>query len=442
MTAYQVTQQFQAVAASAPPSFDPVTGAPVPAAVPPEIQQAQMLMQDAQQGMARRTQVEKIGKTLEALFAYSMTEQQPVDFKTAMKQLVRRACTTGVGYVEVSFERENGAAPEIVGRLEDAKARLAHLQKLMEDAAEGEVDGYSAEAFELEKMIESLMAQPEIVLREGLVFDFPASTKVIPDQMCKSLIGFQGARHLAIEYLFTKDEVEEYFGVDLGGSFTPYNDDDTKSTTVMVDDGTAPPQDMPRKGDLVCVYKYYDKPSGLVYYVADGYHKFLREPAEPDVFVEGFWPVFALTFNEVEDEDTLFPPSDAYLLRSMQDSYNKARQGKNTHRYAARPRWGYAGARSARRTPPRWPRRRRSPPRRWIWRRGRRSATCWQQSRCPASTQTFTTRARFSPTSSSSAGPRRPTTAAWPRPPRQRAQSRPTPQRLRITPRSMTLTAS
>lgn len=194
MTAYQVTQQFQAVAASAPPSFDPVTGAPVPTAVPPEIQQAQMLMQDAQQGMARRTQVEKIGKTLEALFAYSMTEQQPVDFKTAMKQLVRRACTTGVGYVEVSFERENGAAPEIVGRLEDAKARLAHLQKLMEDAAEGEVDGYSAEAFELEKMIESLMAQPEIVLREGLVFDFPASTKVIPDQMCKSLIGFQGAR--------------------------------------------------------------------------------------------------------------------------------------------------------------------------------------------------------------------------------------------------------
>jgi hypothetical protein len=32
----------------------------------------------------------------------------------------------------------------------------------------------------------------------------------------------------------------------------------------------------------------------------------LREPAPPDVFVEKFWPVFALTFNDVESETELF----------------------------------------------------------------------------------------------------------------------------------------
>ena len=39
--------------------------------------------------------------------------------------------------------------------------------------------------------------------------DFPASTKVIPDKLCKSLVGFIGARHLTIEYLFTTEEMIE-----------------------------------------------------------------------------------------------------------------------------------------------------------------------------------------------------------------------------------------
>ena len=57
--------------------------------------------------------------------------------------------------------------------------------------------------------------------------------------------------------------------------------------------------------------------------------------------MEGFWPVYALTFNEVEDEEHLFPPSDVYLLKSMQEDHNKSRQAKREHRFAARPRWAY-----------------------------------------------------------------------------------------------------
>lgn len=79
--------------------------------------------------------------------------------------------------------------------------------------------------------------------------------------------------------------------------------------------------------------------SGLVYYVADGHKNFLRPPAAPDVFVEKFWPVFALTFNAVESEDALFPPSDVYLLSHQQREHNRSRQGMREHRDAARPRW-------------------------------------------------------------------------------------------------------
>lgn len=343
MMAMNIMKQAQAMMATMPPQIDPMTGMPMPPQMPPQVQSAEQLMADVQQGMAKRTQVEKTGKTLQALFAYAMDDQQPVDFKTSMKQAVRRTSTTGVGYVELAFERQVGTAPEIVARMDDAKSRLAHIQRQLKETAEGEIDEDDAEAAELQRSLADLAAQPEIVLREGLVFDFPKSTRVIPDKNCEVLVGFQGAEHLTLEYLYSPQRVKELFDVELGSAYTPYqggkaqSDPDDESPNVVDDvrsEGDAP-------GGMVCVWKYFDKPSGLVYYVADGHPKFLREPAAPDVFVEGFWPVYALTFNEVEDEEHLFPPSDVYLLKSMQEDHNKSRQGKREHRYAARPRWVY-----------------------------------------------------------------------------------------------------
>src|SRR5690606_19151329 len=149
-----------------------------------------------QQGMARRQQFDKIGKTLEVLFSYFLGEQKPLDFKRGMKQVVRRAVTTGVGYVELDFQREMGPRPGLNDQLADFRARLDHLQTLAEQIQEGEFDEFSAEAAELEHSFNSLMQEPEIILREGLIIDFPAVTSVIPDKFTKSLDGFIGARHM------------------------------------------------------------------------------------------------------------------------------------------------------------------------------------------------------------------------------------------------------
>jgi hypothetical protein len=59
------------------------------------------------------------------------------------------------------------------------------------------------------------------------------------------------------------------------------------------------------------------------------------------VFVEDFWPLYALTFNNVEDEKDLFPKSDVRLMKDQQEEYNRSRQGMREHRAAARPRWIY-----------------------------------------------------------------------------------------------------
>ncbi|MGO3933446.1 hypothetical protein [Rhodopseudomonas pseudopalustris] len=307
---------------------------------PPEAMAASALLEDFQQGLERRKQLDKIGKTLEILYAKALKEQKPVDFKTGAKQLVRRTCTTGVGYVELGFQREYGPRPGIVERLADARARLGHLRTLAERAAEGEIESADAEMAELEASVAALQSEPEIVMREGLIFDYPRSTKVIPDQLCKTLTGFIGARHLTLEYDYTVDEVRELFDVDLK-KFAPYTADGKayrEAVGVVFDEDGGDMTPGPSDG-LVRVWKHYDKPSGLVYFVADGHDAFLREPAAPDVYVEDFWPVFALTFNAVESEDELFPPSDVHLLSDMQNEHNRSRQGKREHREARRPRW-------------------------------------------------------------------------------------------------------
>jgi hypothetical protein len=216
--AFQITQQAQLalsqaaqMTAATPP--DPITGMQVPVQpqLPQGFDQAQQIIADFQQGTAYRQMVDKVGRTLEILFARALKDQEPLDFKMAAKALVRRACTCGVGYVELGFVREVGPAPDIDTQLADARVRLDHLRTLAQDAVAGDIDDNSAEMAELEGGINALTTQPEIVLREGLVFDFPQATKVIPDKLTRQLVGFVGARHIAIEYLFTCEQIREMF---------------------------------------------------------------------------------------------------------------------------------------------------------------------------------------------------------------------------------------
>lgn len=336
---------LQAVQMATQPQVDPMTGVMLPPdpmlQMNPAVMQAQALLQDYEQGMMMRQQIEKIGKTLEILFAYYTAEQTPLDFKTSMKHLVRRACTMGVGYLKIGFQREMEADPQVQERLADFQTRLQHIQQLSEESQDGDVDDREVKERELKHAIESLQSQEYVLIREGLVFDFPDSTRVIPDKMCRALAGFVGARWLSVEYLYTPEEVKRIFGVDLGKNYTAYADDGTYRTDdepeLDFSNGTA--EDEARKGNLVCVWEHYDKVAGVVYLVCDGYPAFLRPPSAPDIYVEDFWPVYALTFNDVEDPSCLFPPSDVELMFPMQMEYNRARQGLREHRNAARPRF-------------------------------------------------------------------------------------------------------
>ena len=329
------------MAMQSPP--DPMTGQPI-AMMDPMIQQAMEIVQDYQQGMMHRQQIDRIGKTLEILFHYFTREQTPVDFKTSMKQLVRRAATCGVGYVKLGFQREFDRDPQVVQRLADFQNQILNLQQLQEDASEEGNPQREEKQREMELAMKSLQEQEFVLIREGLIFDFPDATRVIPDKMTRHLVGFVGARWVTVEHLYTKSEVERMFGVDLGKDYATYKDDGSYGASGSADQpeldfGGYGAEKDDKADDLVCVWEHFDREAGVVYLICDGYKSFLREPGAPEIYVEDFWPIYALTFNEIEDPACLFPPSDVALLMDMQSEYNRARQGLREHRQAARPRF-------------------------------------------------------------------------------------------------------
>lgn len=297
------------------------------------------ILQDAAMVKRFDETMQRVGKTLELLYEYNIQEQTH-SFKQSMKMSIRRSIVTGVGYVKLGFQRAMRMAPEIEHRIADMSERLANIERLAADLSDEEIDKDSADAEELKIAIQSLTSEGQLIVREGLTFDYPDSTAIIPDPRCRTLRGFLGADWVAQEYLLTPDEIEEIYMVDVGTGYTAYNEDGQSNGYEPAseqhyragsDDGNAPA--MP----LACVWEIYHRKDGTVYVVCDGHNDFLQEPGPPETETSRFWPWFSIVLNEGYDEKSLFPQSDIDLIRDMQLELNRARQGLREHRRANRP---------------------------------------------------------------------------------------------------------
>jgi hypothetical protein len=309
--------------------------------------QTMQIMQDAQMVKQVDQLMERIGKTLKLVYDYNIREQTH-SFKGGMKTMVRRAIVTGVGYIKLGFQRAMKMRPEVETRIADMSERLANIERLAADLADNEILPDSAEAEELKIAIRSLMQEPQLIMREGLSFAYPDSTSIIPDMKVRSLKNFIGADWVAEEYILTPEEVEEVYMVDVGQSFTAYDDcgplDGRQSlpTRSRYEAGGGGRAYYSGYEDRCCIWEIYSRKDGSVYVVCDGYPEFLQEPGPPETETERFWPWFAFVMNEGYDEKHVYPQSDIDLIRDMQLELNRARQGLREHRRANRPKTAVA----------------------------------------------------------------------------------------------------
>lgn len=283
------------------------------------------IMQDVQQGFLMRSKMDKVARTLEIVFHYLLEHN---NFKTQMKQLVRRTCVTGAGFVKVGYQRSVGQRPEDVEKITDIKEQLRVLEALIQDQQDSKFDENHAKFEQMQLMLKDLSEKQDAILDEGLVFDFPQTQNIIVDTRCRQLKGFIGAEWVAQEFMLTLDEVKEIYQVDLG---TTYTRQEPIPQTWQAD------RNKEDETNVCRIWEIYSKRDGMKYVIADGYPDFLVEPACPEIKLKRFWPFFALVFNEVESDKDIYPPSDVRLLRPIQLEYNLARQRLREHRNANRP---------------------------------------------------------------------------------------------------------
>lgn len=322
---------MQGIAASmVPPAVDPMTGMIMPP--PPVDPQALAIIKEVSEVQQKKRMLKKVAKSQEIVLQYYMGEQTP-PFKKQLKQFVRRTKTCGVGYIWLGFQRLLERNPEIESQIADVSEQIARIENLTADLQDGLIEDGSARLEELKTMLADLQAQVEVITREGPVFDFPRSTDIIIDKKCKQLSTLIGAEWVARRFHMLPEEIQEAYNVDIREHYTAYRKVGMGDKQYWV--VSADKED--KKEGAACVYEVWSKKTGQKLTIVKGYPDFLKGPAAPEVRLERFWPVFVLTFNDVEHEEELYPLSDAHMLRHPQMEYNRSREMRRQHRRANAP---------------------------------------------------------------------------------------------------------
>lgn len=289
--------------------------------------QSMAIINDVQQANDYSAMLDRLGKTVSIVYDYYCGELSS-GYKMQFKALVRRTKVNGVGYVKLGFQRTTQMNPEVAAKIDDMRDQLAKLDRLLKENEEGDVKADSPEAAELKNQIMTLQKEPEVVLREGLVFDFPRSTQIIPDMDCVHLKSFAGCSWIVHEMELTESRVQEIYGIDVAGNYDPVR---MSSLSTTADLAGAP--------DKARVWEVQHKRGGEVFTIIEGYPAFVRPPGPPDVKIDRFWTIFPLIFNEVEHDQDIYPPPDVWQARHIQFEYNRSRDGLREHRIAARPQY-------------------------------------------------------------------------------------------------------
>jgi hypothetical protein len=328
LTQARQTLQQQAAQQAAVAQQAQAQGMPPPPPQAPD-PNAQAIVNDAENVRQYNIMIDGLAKTMELLWQYFMDEQS-AGYKQLLKAMVRRTKVCAVSYVQLDFQR--ALDPEVSAQIDDVTSKIAAIQAAQKELAEGDIDMDSAEVEQLRLNLQDLQDQPNLIVSEGPVLDFPGAAEIIVDKKCKNLKTFFRADWIAREFNYSADEIQEKYKIDIAGSGAAYTE-----PKYMTDGG-----DTDKKSSEKSSYKVWqiqDKKNRQFLTVCDGYKDFLCEPATPDVQIRRFWTIFPLVFNEVESDDDIYPLSDVWLARHPQREYNRSRESLREHRIQNRPKY-------------------------------------------------------------------------------------------------------
>lgn len=305
--------------------------------LPPELA---AFFADVDNGKSRERLVKNVARTLQLLLTYQMGSQI-VDFKDNMKAAVRRTEVASVSYCVVNFCRDDGqykdmSSIDVGGTVAD---RMSRVQGLLREISEKSLDTSSPEFEELQVLMTSVSENPQdqAVLQERIEFDFPMATSIIIDPACRSLKNFVAAEWVAHEFVVPLECVNTVFKTDIKVGDIQATEANEQNPTL------AATKEDQKAQTKVCFYRLWDYKTKTECWLVDGWKSFVQQPAAPLADVTGFWPIYALTFNDVEIEpdatNSIFPPSTVQLAKPAQKEWNRTRQALRMQRLANSPRY-------------------------------------------------------------------------------------------------------
>lgn len=309
------------------------------------IEQRAMLA-DYEHGMQQRKIIDRQGKTLEVLFQYQLDEQdeEEGEFKLQFKQMIRRTITAKVGYIRAAFVRDEDALITSSGPGNTVANRALYVKRIAEKVEEGELKRSDKQIEQLQNLAiglgGSMKDKETFGTNERIVYDCLPSNSILLDSKCKALKGFIGAKWIAIQYCLFIEDVNAIFEADVKVNKASNNSNKAMSSS----ESQNPKAQSREKGEeTILVFEVLDKETRTHFYICEGHDEYLAEPEYLAPAVRGFWPVYALTFNDIEADvdagQSIFPPSDVELLRDSQVEFNRCRQELKKHRKGNRPRW-------------------------------------------------------------------------------------------------------
>lgn len=305
----------------------------------PQIMEADAIVQDAYAVHKYREFLERKGKTLELAYLYFLDEQSE-DFFSNFQQVIRRALISSIGWVKLGFQREMGFDGVTERKIGDQREQIKRAESL--DGEEGSEEDRAADIEEKKRILKGLEAQ-EIILREGLVFDFPLVRNVIIDTKAISWANLNSADWMCEIHDLTKQErSDEFPNIDFNKIDGANSTDGGKikvHPTEKEEKGSAKASRGMSEEDFYRVYEFYSKTDGLCYWFMDGYDEYLREPDVPNVDVEGFFPYENLIFNPNENKDDTTPVSDVSKMQDAQEALNQKRQWSLDHTRHSLPKY-------------------------------------------------------------------------------------------------------
>ena len=226
--------------------------------------------------------------------------------KARMTRAIPSALTAPCAWFKVTYQKEWGQDPVIIGRLADAQDNLAELERLIRSVEKGDPDAESKKA-EIQAQIQTLEKQVDVVLQEGLVIDRALCEEVLVlDETIQCFSDYPEAKQIAHLIPMTVEDHEARFGKKPTGSKFGASDVGREG-------------DKDKKEQYVLVCELWSKQHSTVYTFCLGGSEWSREPYQPDSLGERWYPFFALYFNDLDGEE--WPIPDVSQWAGLQDEY-------------------------------------------------------------------------------------------------------------------------